>query len=230
MNTLKLKPALITFLATACTALLPAAASATSGDTNEWRFNVLLDGKPIGYHRFALNERGAERELRSEARFNVKILFINAYTYAHTANERWQGECVSQLEARTNDNGDNIRVTGTRSDAQFVVAAGAVTAALAPCVQTFAYWNPQILTATRLLNPQTGEYVPVRVTHTGVETIEVRGRQVTAERYRIASEATSSEPLQIDLWYSTDRNPKSKQWLALESIAEGGRRLRYQMQ
>jgi hypothetical protein len=196
----------------------------------EWRFNALLDDKPIGYHRFALSERGAERELLSEARFNVKFLFINAYSYAHDAAERWQGECLSQLDARTDDNGEKIRVSGTRGDAAFVVATEKSTTTLVPCVQTFAYWNPQILNATRLLNPQTGNYVPVRVMRIGIDTINVRGLPAAAERYRLVSESGASEILQIDLWYSTDRNGRDKQWLALESTTEDSRRLRYQLQ
>ncbi len=207
----------------------PAGGSA-SCVAQQWRFSVSLDGKAIGYHHFALNERGTTRELHSQARFKVKFLFVNAYSYAHDAKERWHGECLSQLEARTDDNGEKIQVRGTRGESAFVIATAALTATVTPCVQTFAYWNPQILTATHLLNPQTGEYVPVRVTQAGTETIEVRGRQVTAERYRIVGEDTDSAPLQIDLWYSTDRNRDDKQWLALESLAEGGRRLRYTMQ
>jgi hypothetical protein len=229
MNRLKLSPALITCLGTVCVALLFATTSSTAGNSSEWRFNVSLDGKPIGYHRFAMNVRGAERELRSEARFNVKFLFINAYTYAHTANERWQGECVSQLEASTNDNGQKNHVTGERNDSVFVVATGTATATLASCVQTFAYWNPQILTANHLLNPQTGEYVPIRVMRIGPETVEVRGRLMSSERYRLVSEPTALIPLQIDLWYSSS-DPENRQWLALESIAEGGGRLRYKLQ
>lgn len=83
---------------------------------------------------------------------------------------------------------------------------------------TFAYWNPQILKARRLLNAQTGELLPVTVTPQGEETVEVRGKPVAAHRYRI-----SGPRLQIDLWYAGAR------WVALEALAEGGRRLRYEL-
>ncbi len=226
-------------LATVCAVVPSASASATSSsssasNSSEWRFTVLLDDKPIGYHHFTLIESGAARELRSEARFKVKLLFVTVYRYEHDADERWQGECLATLEARTNDNGKSNWVRGARNASQFAVATQKLSTSLAPCVQTFAYWNPQMLTATQLLNPQTGDYVAVLVTHTGVETLSVRGREIAAERYRLVSAPTNGEsatdPLEIDLWYSTDRNPKHKQWLALESIAAGGGRLRYQLQ
>ena len=45
------------------------------------------------------------RELTSEAHFRVRFLFIDAYRYEHRARERWQGDCLESLEARTDTNG-----------------------------------------------------------------------------------------------------------------------------
>ena len=84
------------------------------------------------------------------------------------------------------------------------------------CVQTFAYWNPSILDAQRLLNPQTGEYVDVKVLLMGRETIAGQ----PTERYRLIGGGKT--PLQIDLWYTAARD-----WVALESLTPEGRRLRY---
>lgn len=198
---------------------------ASASQVNEWRFAVSLDDKPIGYHRFALNEREQSRELISEARFDVKVLFINAYSYAHQARELWQGDCLLELEARTDDNGERIAVRGARDDDGFIVTTPQRSNELRDCVQTFAYWNPSILTATRLLNPQTGEYVPVTVSRLGRETLIARGQPIEADRYRIVGDSSSGARMQIDLWYSPNR-----EWLGLESLAEGGRRLRYRIQ
>ena len=210
----------------ALTAVAVAHASiANANPVNEWRFAVSLDDKPIGYHRFALNERKQSRELISEARFNVKFLFIDAYRYAHEAREVWQGDCLLQLEARTDDNGERIAVRGARDGDGFIVTASQRSSELSNCVQTFAYWNPNILSATHLLNPQTGEYVSVTVSPLGRETLLVRGRPIEADRYRLVGDSKTGIRMQIDLWYSPDR-----EWLGLESLAEGGRRLRYRIQ
>jgi len=83
---------------------------------------------------------------------------------------------------------------------------------------SFAYWDPRILTARRLLNSQTGELLPVQVATLGEETLDVRGQRVAAQRHRI-----SGPQLQIDLWYSAGG------WVALEALAQGGRRLRYEL-
>jgi Family of unknown function (DUF6134) len=187
--------------------------------TREWRFNVFLDRKPIGHHYFRLVGSGVKRELISTARFSVKILFITAYRYAHDANEIWQDECLQSIDAHTNDNGTSINVRGNRGESAFNVLTGKHSRDLATCIQTFAYWNPAILSAKQLLNPQTGEYVPVTITHVGTDTLSTQGKSQNADRYRIAG-----EQLQIDLWYSLDRS-----WLALESTTKDGR-VRYQLQ
>jgi hypothetical protein len=83
---------------------------------------------------------------------------------------------------------------------------------------SFAYWNPRILQARRLLNAQTGEVVPVTVAAQGEEMVDVRGRKVLAQRQRL-----SGPKLSIDLWYA------GGEWVALQSEAGGGRRLIYRL-
>jgi len=208
-----------------CAAAALAAVADASSNSEEWRFEVLLDDKPIGYHRFHLNGNSGELELTSEARFNVKFLFLNAYRYVHDARERWRDHCLSEVNASTDDNGLRRAVRGLQSPQGFRVMADERTEQLDACVMTFAYWNPRILEATRLLNPQTGEYVPVHVTSAGEDTVLVRGVPQRAERFRLIGDATIGGRLIIDLWYSPQQ-----QWLALESTTEDGRRLRYRLQ
>ena len=191
-------------------------ATSSHAATREWNFDVSLDGKPIGEHRFTLHDRGDIREIDSQARFNVRFLFINAYRYEHRARERWTGDCLQSVEARTDANGKPRVVEGERANGMFRIRNGSPAVLQDACVQTFAYWNPSILDARRLLNPQTGEYVDVKVLLMGREVIDGQ----SAERYRLLGEGET--PLQIDLWYTAARD-----WVALESLTPEGRRLRY---
>jgi len=188
-------------------------------DSRAWDFRVFLDDREIGYHRFTLRDKGDERELRSEARFKVELLFITAYRYAHEATERWRGNCLAELRARTNDNGKRYQLEAEQRGERLVVEKDHGREDLRGCVMTFAYWNPRMLSQGRLLNAQTGEYMDVTVTPAGEEMLLVRGNRVKAQRY-----ALRAPDLAIDLWYSPDN-----EWLALESTTEGGRRLRYQI-
>ena len=197
-----------------------AAALCTSGaaaQTRVWDFQAFLDDARIGYHRFTLTDQGDVRELKSETRFEVKVLFITAYRYTHNAVERWRGDCLDNLRASTDDNGEKFMVDAVIEGDRLTVNTGKSRADFAGCVMSFAYWNPQMLYQRQLLNAQTGKLEPTRIVDLGNETIAVRGALVAAKRYRITG---TKNP--IDLWYSP-----SDEWLALESKLAGGRRLRY---
>ena len=220
-----MKPLFNTFFIATATIYVAVCGATSRADAEEWRFAVSLDGKPIGYHHFRLQEDGTQRELKSDARFDVKFLFFNAYRYEHHDREVWRDDCVTQIAAHTDVNGVRKVVNGAQDAEQFRLNTEERSANLEHCVMTFAYWNPRILSASRLLNPQTGEYVPVKVSRVGTDTIAVRGRQQSAVHYRIESEPTAAEPLAIDLWYSS-----ANEWLALKSLTEGGRHLEYRLQ
>ena len=184
-----------------------------------WDFAVMLDGSKIGYHRFELTEGNGQRRLTSEARFDVRFLFINAFRYRHTNTEVWSDGCLEKLETNTRSNGKELYVSGLRADGGFVVDDGTQQSALDDCVMTFAYWNPEFLRQPRLLNPQSGEYLDVEVERVGQEPVVVRGEEIPASVYRV-----TASKMELTLWYSEDN-----EWLALESVAKGGRILRYEL-
>lgn len=203
------------------TAIILAACCAplVADDADRWMFRVYLDDREIGFHEFSVVERDGRRDVRINARFDVKVLFFNAYSYDHRNRETWAGNCLEGIEAVTNDNGDEYRVTGASRTSDFLVAVNRDEAQIDNgCIQTFAYWNPAILDAERLLNAQTGEFVDVTIRADGPETLEIGPHRVPAERYTI--EMTDGP---IRLWYA----PGGQHWLALEAETRGGRTLRY---
>lgn len=209
--------------ATAAPATIASGAAAGSAAATEWNFRVYLDDTPIGRHRFTLQRKGDEAELRSDARFEVKLLFITAYRYAHQADERWRGNCLTGLNASTDDDGRRSVVQAQPTDLpapRLNVSGPKERLSLVGCVMSYAYWNPDILRQGRLLNAQTGEYEAVQVADLGEQTVTVRGVVVPARRYRIAGPKNP-----IDLWYSPAR-----EWLALEAAVDGGRRLKYRIE
>jgi len=202
----------------AVVAMFIAAIGVQAAQEQAWHFRVFLDDKPIGTHRFRLIDEGERRIVQSEAEFDVRLWFIEAYNYLHRNREVWQEGCLAEIDAATDDNGRRQQVTGSRAEDGFRVSSSAQGARTLPaCVMTFAYWDPGFLEQGRLLNPQTGEYVSVSVERIGTSLVAYQGQQVSAEGYRL-----KAGEIVIDVWYSPQR-----QWLALESITEGGRRLRY---
>lgn len=185
-----------------------------------YQFTATLDGKPIGDHRFEVRADGGRTQVTSRARFKVKFLMLTAYRYWHEATEVWEGACLARIDARTDDNGREYAVTGERLSDHFRVTAAGTARELSGCVLSFAYWDRRILEAKHLLNAQTGDYHTVAVEHLGSDPVRVGDATIAADRWRL-----NAEDLAIDLWYAPDGR-----WLALESAAAGGRRLRYTLE
>lgn len=197
----------------------PAPAMERVSGVSQWDFDVYLNDRKIGKHLFKVSESAGIKQVQSEAKFKYTILLIPAYRYEHSAAERWSNECLVEIDARTNANGERIKVSGERTGTGFRVLSDNSRADLPQCVMTFAYWNPNFLEQPRLLNPQTGEFVDVTVEKLGNEMLEVRGQTVAATRFKL-----TAYEIDMTLWYSQD-----DEWLALESVAEGGHIIRYEL-
>lgn len=198
----------------------PASAETATPPLRTWDFRVLLDGKPIGTHRFSVGADGDATTVSGEASFAVKVLGFTAYRYAHEASERWRGSCLTGLVAKTDDNGRKSAVRIEPRDDRLMVSSPAGTRPVEGCVMSFAYWNPAIRTQTRLLNAQTGNLEAVSVQRIDDALIEVRGKPVTARRYRILGPA---QP--IDVWYTAEG-----EWIGLDARVDGRQQLSYRLQ
>lgn len=207
----------------ALNAAWPAAAAkqpaASDVEVAEWNFAVYLGNSRVGYHRFRLERDDERRQLFSEAVFEVKLLFLTLYRYRHENTETWNGECLERIESRTNDNGKKFSVRGSQRSDAFEVKATGLSDEVPGCVKTFAYWNPDFLRDSVLMNPQTGEVLPVVFEPLGAVPFEVRGREVEARRYRLRADG-----MDLELWYSQD-----DEWLGLRSTTEDGRTLQYRL-
>lgn len=197
--------------------LAPALASAPA-PARTWEFEVLLDGSRIGSHRFELVDRDGGYQLDSEARFDIRFLFFNAFRYRHSNTEVWSDGCLSSIRSTTDTNGEAQSVSGTSIGDRLVVRADDGEQAIDGCVMSFAYWDPDFLQQPRLLNPQTGEYLSVVVERVDTTTFSASGSQAPAEAWRLRA-----GQIELTVWYS-----KEREWLGLESVAKGGRILRYE--
>ena len=189
--------------------------SASATDLN---FDVYLDDDPIGFHRVSIEERAEERRVRVEAEMAVEILFFNAFSYRHRADELWRGDCIFALETRTDDDGKPLRVEADRVGDVLAVRSGAEQKRLEGCVRTFAYWKPELLASDYLLNTQNGAYEPARLVELEPEPLRFNGRAYGAKRYRLEV----GEEIRIDLWYDEESD-----WKALQTDLGNGRVLSY---
>ena len=188
----------------------------------EWVFDVYLNKAKMGTHTFVLSDTNM---MTSSAKFKVKVLFINAYSYNHVSKEQWQDGCLNSIEAKTTENKVNTKVSGKLEGSDFNINVNdKQNQALPACVMTFAYWNPKTLTQSKLLNPQNAEYLNTKIKQMGTETIEVKGKATETEHYLLQGLSEGKIKLNIDLWYDQNKN-----WVALQSTTPEGYKVSYKL-
>ncbi|MEP7151004.1 MAG: DUF6134 family protein [Nitrospira sp.] len=197
--------------------LSPPAWSATS---QTYDFKVFLGKDEIGRQRFDVSSEGERTQVQVDAQFKVTFLYITVYTYRHTNVETWEGACLREIRAETDDNGDSFFVNGISRNGRLQVATQAGDWSGDGCIKTFAYWNAEWITGERLLNSQTGELQPVSIRVVGEETIPVLGVPTRTTHRRIVTDKFA-----VDLWYTLNGR-----WVALQSTTAKGDTLRYTLQ
>ena len=188
----------------------------------DWNFDVYLDKSKIGTHTFNLSD---SRLLTSRAKFNVKVLFIEAYKYDHTSKEQFDGDCLKSLESNTTENKVVSNIKGAKKEATFEVTDGKKVQSLPACTTTFAYWNPKILEQTKLLNPQNAEYLDAKFENLGNDNIMVKGKATDTTHYKLKGALAGKNKLDIELWYANN----NKDWVALKSVTPEGYNIIYKL-
>jgi len=196
------------------------ASYAQASTQKSYDFKVFLDDDEIGVQRFVVSAEGTRTQIEVEAEFDVKYFFITFYSYRHTNSETWEGECLKEIRAKTNDNGESFFVQGTSKGGQLRLQTHNGEKNLEGCVKTFAYWNPTWFQSHRLLNSQTGEHQSVEIQTVGEETFAVRRTNIPSKHHRIISDKFT-----IDLWYTMN-----DEWVGLQSTTKEGKKLRYELQ
>lgn len=211
----------IAFVASTLMAVPLAGYASTEARVESLTFDVLLNDKPIGQHQFTIREEANRRIVRSEAEFDVQVLFVPVFSYRHSNTEQWADGCLQRIESDTDSNGTHYRVVGKEQANEFTVETQDSRQAYAgDCVMSFAYWDRRVLGQDRLLNAQTGELIDVDIRPLSQETIEFDGRRIPVEAYRIVAR---DKGVDIRVFYERD----SGDWVALESVLEKGRVMRY---
>ena len=151
------------FLALMCCA---SSICAFAEQQKRWDFNVSLNGRDVGSHSFVVNGKGDNRTVSSSLRLDFRVLLIKKVSYQHQASEVWQDGCLTEVSSETQRNGKAHSVQANAVDDGLSVTNNAGVEVIEGCVRGFAYWHPQWLQAVRLLNVETGDYVPVTLSQT----------------------------------------------------------------
>jgi hypothetical protein len=199
----------------------PALGVAATLAKDELTFEVSLNDQPIGMHRFRIADGGAMRVVESEASFDVRILRVPVYRYRHSNTEIWQNGCLKRIDSETDANGTSYAVDLSKTATGYrIVTPNETQTYQGDCLMSFAYWDQRFLRQQRLLNTQTGELIAVEIQSLGESERKIANRTVPVKGFRVLA-----APQNVDIkvfYHSADGR-----WVALESVLENGRLLRY---
>lgn len=196
-------------LATLC---LSGAATAAPSDDGQLRFNVTRNGQPFGQHTITVSDVGDTLRARTQVALRANVGPLTVFRLEQTCSETWSDGVLAALDCSTLKDGRRTRVRAALQDGRLRVTGAEGENWFPLGVFPTSWWTRPPSDATTLLDTETGEPMPVRVTRMGRETIEVGGRQIQADRIRVQGTLTA------DLWYDVQGR-----WVGCEFTARGQR-------
>lgn len=172
-------------------------------------FQVQMNDKDIGFHEFNVQND----TISNKAQFDVKLWFIPAYKYRHTATEVYKDNCLIQLESETQDGADFFELSSLADSAFFKIKVNDKDYNHPACSQTFRYWDIQFTEQNLAINPQDGEIFKLSFSKDVVEEVKTKTNMLLANKYILHAINDQDEKFHIELWYEQN----SKKWIKLRS-------------
>lgn len=174
-------------------------------------FELVRGGSQIGSHTLEFTRNGDELIVDVAIEMKVKVLFITAFRYAHTAREIWRDDRLVSLVSQTYDNGEAYAVEAVaKPDGIHVTGAGEPYVVPLDTMPS-SYWNYRTTRADSLINSQKGVLEAIKMDYLGREMRELDGRSVEVEHWRLQGS------LAVDIWYHAE----TRQWLDMSFEARG---------
>lgn len=179
-------------------AFLPAATGGVHGDVPEKIYTYSVNHPKygdIGTFKNSILDDGTEISVRNEIDVQVKVLLVVAHKENTKSEELWkQGRLVS-FSGTTQENGKKTVVTGEAEGNKFLVEAPDGTKVAPATVYPNNPWSKAILKASVLLGTKTGRLYNVRAEPGESRSVDLKGRSVQTEYYRVDGDA------RYELWF-----------------------------
>jgi hypothetical protein len=161
------------------------------------QYAIMRKGEQIGTHKVELRRTGKETSVNVETNVEVKVLFVTAYRFQHTATERWMNGHLVALDSETDDNGTQHKLTVALKGAALQVDADGAAAQVDKNIIPASLWNPELVRQSVMLDTQNGQVMPISVVDGGSEQVTVESGPAMAHHYTIKGKFSQ------DVWYDS---------------------------
>jgi hypothetical protein len=153
--------------------------------TKQLNFAIMRKGAQIGQYQISIFDNGNTKTIDFSTDIKVNVLMFTAYHLHHTGQEVWtDGHFVSYV-AQTDDNGKQRSVSLTSgADGETLVVDGE-SSQLPKGILPATFWNANFLDAKKLIDPDNGKEISVKVEDAGDDPVVMNGSPETAHHYHI---------------------------------------------
>ena len=182
----------VVFLDLASLALRAEAAPVSPGRVE---FEVFRDGQPFGRQSVVVSKSDGALVAVSQADLKADFGPITVFRYQQSCRETWRDGGLAILSCSTTKNGRRTSVEGAREGDNLRVSEGKRRIDFPAASLPTAWWTKPPVATYDMINTETGQRLPVRVTRIGRDTVGTGNLQVQADHLRVTGSLT------LDLWY-----------------------------
>lgn len=151
-------------------------------------FDITRDGNKIGTDVIDITKTGDTTTIHSTTHIEVTVAFIKAYSFDHTAVEKWSKGHFISYKAQTDDNGKKFDLLAKAAGQKLELTVNGETTELPQVVLPASLSNTDFINSTQLIDTDKGKVMSVAVQDVGDETIDLNGTQVQAHHYKITGD------------------------------------------
>lgn len=194
-----------------CSIAAPFGTRAAEAPPADLTFDVVRNDSVIGHHRVSFRQDGDKLMVNIDVAIKVDALFVTVYRYEQQREEAWRDGRLVAFTSRTNNDGDEYRITGERTADGLKVSDGKASWTVPLESLPISYWNVEMVRRGPLLDTIGGKLLEIAAKKAGEETIEAAGRRMPATRYRLEGERPR------DLWYDA-----AGRWIGMRNKGPDG--------
>lgn len=179
-------------------------------------YDILRDGQKVGDHWISFSRRGGMIVTETYARIEVPFLFLTGYRFDYRSTSVWDGNVLTSLTARTDDDGEKSEVYVQRENEDLVVTGPTGSLTLDPAMLPTEHWSLSFVQAAEVINTITGHVNRITTTKLGSAFVPAASGIIRADRYRLDGD------IRIETWY----DPAGR-WLGMRFAGEDGSMIEY---
>ena len=186
---------------------------------NKAVFDIMRKNKVIGSAETSFINQEDILIVKTTLDIEVKVLFISAYKFFQTSEERWVNDNFIAIDGYTDFEDDReYFIKGQDIDNHFSASGMDGEILLDINILPLNYWNKKILSEKVIFDTQKGIVRNITVKSLGEEIVKVKNNKILSEKYTLDASSNPKDigPFpQYTLWY--DKNDelikfKFKNW------------------